>query len=359
MKKLINQSLLKYNRVMVELAILSKYPFLSDSKEYVKKHNLSVMEILDDPLYERARAIGIERLDNAFKNSDVGNRSLASESDCVMELLSYPLSRMIAVCIGDNYFKRRYALGEAVHVYKNLLNEKADFLLKIAKEFKFRVKYDEETNKLNIFFVDYLRNAPTRYKEWKMINRSMKQGLIEITHKDLARLLQEALRERINNELDQRNCSQTVSKIFSSDIKRIQNLVSMHRKKIEAAPVGRVDIKKLPPCMKDILAAIQAGENVPHMGRFALVAFLNSLKLNTNDILKLFSTAPDFEEERSRYQVEHITGQISSTSYKAPSCEKMRTYGICPVDKIDDLCKKKRHPLSYYHAKWRQEKNKK
>jgi DNA primase large subunit len=120
-----------------------------------------------------------------------------------------------------------------------------------------------------------------------------------------------------------------------------------------------MDTKKLPPCMKRILASIQAGENVPHMGRFALVSFLNSLKLSTNDILKMFSTAPDYQEERTRYQVEHITGKISSTSYTPPGCEKMRTYGICPTEEIDDICKKKRHPLSYYKAKWSQEKNKK
>jgi len=203
-----------------------------------------------------------------------------------MELLSYPIARMIAVCIGDNYFKRRYALSEAVHAYKNLLNEKTDFLLKITKEFNFKVKHVEETNKLYIFFVDYLHYAPTRYKEWKMINRSMNDGLIEISHKDLARLLQESLRERINKELDKRSCSPTVSKIFSEDIQRIQNTVAMHRKKIEAAPVGRVDIKKLPPCMKDILAAIQAGENVPHMGRFALVSFLNQHRINHQAVKK-------------------------------------------------------------------------
>ena len=124
-------------------------------------------------------------------------------------------------------------------------------------------------------------------------------------------------------------------------------------------PVGTLDINKLPPCMKDILANIQAGENVPHMGRFALVSFLHSLKLSTNDILKLFSRAPDFEEDRTRYQIEHISGSISSTEYTPPGCEKMRTYGICPQDKIDALCKKIRHPLSYYKRKWKQEKNKK
>ena len=98
---------------------------------------------------------------------------------------------------------------------------------------------------------------------------------------------------------------------------------------MEAAPVGKLSIEKLPPCMKDILAAIQAGENVPHMGRFALVSFLNSLQLSTNEILKIFSNAPDYQEDRTRYQVDHITGASSSTSYKSPGCEKMRTYGIC------------------------------
>lgn len=344
---------------MVELSTLSKYPFLNASKNYVKDNDLSVEELLDDPLYERARTTGVERLDNAFKNRDVGDRSLATESDCIMELLSYPIARMIAVCIEDIYFKRRYALGEAIHAYKNLVNESTSFLIDISKEFNLNVKYSGDTNKINIYFVDYLRNAPTRYKEWKMINRGMKNGYIQISHRDLARIIQEALRTRINKELDSRSCSKVIYKTFSSDIKRIQNTVMIHRKNIEAAPIGKLDVKKLPPCMKDILAAIQAGENVPHMGRFALVSFLNSLKLSNDEILKIFSSAPDYEEEKTRYQVEHITGVTSSTSYTPPGCEKMRTYGICPVDKTDDLCKKKRHPLSYYKAKWSQEKTKK
>jgi len=343
---------------MVELAVLSKYPFLNASKDYVKDNNLSIVELLDDPIYERARMIGVERLDNAFSKRDVGDRSLATETECIMELLSYPIARMIAVCIEDVYFRRRYALGEAKHAYKNLISEHISFLIEIAKEFKINIKYDNETNKISIYFVDYLKYAPTRYKEWKMINRPMQDGFINISHRDLARLIQEALRSRINNELDSKNCNKKVYDAFSSDIKRIRNLTMQHRKNIETMPIGKLDVKKLPPCMKNILSSIQAGENVPHMGRFALVSFLNSLKLNTNEILKLFSTAPDYEEEKSRYQVEHITGDISSTSYKPPGCEKMRTYGLCPVEEIDELCKKKRHPLSYYSAKWREEKKK-
>lgn len=343
---------------MRELTILAKYPFLNDTRQFIKENGPSVDDLLHAPPYERARIIGIERLDNAFKNRDVGARSLASESDCIMEIFSYPLARMVAVCIGDPYFKKRYALGEAYHMYKHLLNESTSFLLAVAKELSVTVHYDTEKNTIKIYFKDYLRNAPTRYKEWKMVNRGINAGFLTISHKDLARILLESLRERINKELLSRQCDQSVSDVFSSDIQRFQNMLSMQKKKLEAAPVGKVSLEKLPPCMKEILSAIQSGENVPHMGRFALVAFLSSLKLNTNDILKLFSTAPDYQEDKTRYQVEHITGASSSTEYKCPGCEKMRTYGICPVDKMDDLCKKIRHPLSYYSYKWKQEKQK-
>ena len=344
---------------MFELKTLSKYPFLNDAKTYVADNKLSVKEILDDTLYERARAIGIERIDNAFKTRDVGNRTLLTDSDCIMELISYPIARMIAVCIGDNYFKRRYALGEALHAYKNLLAEPTDFLLDISREFDITVKIDDEKNHVKIYFIDYLKHAPTRYKEWKIINRTLQEGYIIISHKDLARIIQEALRTRINQELDNRECDNNISKVFKEDIDRIKNIVLSYKKKIETEPIGKLDISKLPPCMKDILTAIQVGENVPHMGRFALVSFLNSLKLSVNDIIKIFSTAPDFEEEKTRYQIEHITGNISSTSYKPPGCDKMRTYGICPVDKADEICKRKRHPLSYYKFKWYEEKKNK
>jgi DNA primase large subunit len=343
---------------MRELSTLAKYPFLQETRQYIKENGPSVGELLRDLPFERARSIGIERLDNAFNHSDVGERSLATDSDCIMEILSYPLARMITVCIGDPYFKKRYALGEAFHVYKNLLNEPATFLLSVAKELHINAQQPPDQPFIKIFFKDYLRNAPTRYKEWKMVNRDIGAGYITISQKDLARVLLETLRERLNEELTTRECDKIVHQTFSADIQRFQNMLAMQKKKIEAAPVGKVSLEKLPPCMKDILSAIQSGENVPHMGRFALVAFLASLKLSTNDILKLFSTAPDFQEDKTRYQVEHITGQSSATEYKCPGCDKMRTYGICPAEKMDDLCKKVRHPLTYYTTKWKQEKQK-
>ncbi|UCD12941.1 MAG: DNA primase large subunit PriL [Thermoplasmatales archaeon] len=344
---------------MRDLLTLAKYPFLDEAKQYITENGPSITDLLEGLLYERARTIGIERLDNALKNGDVGDRSLATKSDLMMEIFSYPLARMISVGVGDIYLMRRYALGEAYHAFKNLLNEQPLFLLEVSEELNINVEFVENKRNIKVFFKDYLRNAPTRYKKWKMVNRDMENGYVHISTRDLARLILESLRRRIEEELATKKSSKAIEKAFSSDIKRFQNMVKKHKKKTEAMPLGKLSIEKLPPCMKDILKAIQAGENVPHMGRFALVSFLNSLQLNTEEILKLFSNAPDYQEERTRYQVDHITGTSSSKSYKSPGCEKMRTYGICPVDKMDDLCREIYHPISYYSAKWRREKKKK
>ena len=161
--KFINKSMF-YQIVMRELSVLAKYPFLNDTKTYIKEYGPSVKELLEDVLYERARSIGIERLDNALKKKNVDNRSLATESDCIMEILSYPLARMVTVCVGDTYFKRRYAFGEASYAYRNLLNEPISFLLDISKELHLNVEHVGESNKIKIFFKDYLRYAPTKYK---------------------------------------------------------------------------------------------------------------------------------------------------------------------------------------------------
>ncbi len=339
---------------MSELSTLAKYPFLHETREYIKEHGPSVEELLTDIIYERARTVGIERLDTTLQKRTVGQRTLVSESDYFMEILSYPIARMVAVCVGDTYIKRRYALGEAYYVYQNLLNEPVSCLLQIASELNLTAEQDEDTHKIKLFFKDYLRYAPTRYKEWKMVNRDVIRGYVRITRRELARVMREVLWKRLNEELDARRCDPLVAQIFAADIERLKNIALLHHQKHEAMPVGKVTVEQLPPCMKELLAAMQSGENVPHMGRFALVAFLNSLKLRSADILKLFSTAPDYEEDKTRYQVDHITGHSSTTSYTSPGCDKMRTFGICPAEKMDDLCKKIKHPLSYYQYKWRQ-----
>jgi DNA primase large subunit len=67
-------------------------------------------------------------------------------------------------------------------------------------------------------------------------------------------------------------------------------------------------------------------------------------------IAQLYARSPDFDPEKTMYQVEHITGRGgSSTEYTTPACAAMQTTGLC-VHR-DPLCERVSHPLSYYKAK--------
>lgn len=342
----------------MDLMILARYPFLEEARQYIKENGPTVGELLHDIVYERARLLGVDRLEQLFKKRTVEPQSMSTQTDCIMQLLSYPIARMIAVCINDSYFVKRYALGEAQHAYHMFLNEPSSFIIDMATELGLEVTYLPNKG-YYLFFKDYLRNAPTRYKDWKLVNRTLDNGYVFMPQRVLCRILMETLRKRLITELEQYSCHQEIVSTFKEDIQRLQNYAALNRKKIENAPMGKLNTSYLPPCLTHILAAVQSGENVPHMGRFALVAFLSSLKLSTEDIIKVFSRAPDFEEDKTRYQIEHITGSSSSTSYKSPGCQKMRTFGLCPREQMDEICKKIQHPLSYYSKKWHQEKKKK
>ena len=112
--------------------------------------------------------------------------------------------------------------------------------------------------------------------------------------------------------------------------------------------LGKVEEGAFPPCIKKMLSMVAKGINLAHSARFALVSFLLQINMSPDQVIALFNTSPDFDEERTRYQVEHIAGS-SGTKYKPPSCATMTTYGNCPGE--DELCRRVRHPLSYYERK--------
>ena len=54
---------------------MARYPFLQEVKEWVKNEGVSVNEILRDEIYERARDIAIQRVNDAVKKAVVGERA--------------------------------------------------------------------------------------------------------------------------------------------------------------------------------------------------------------------------------------------------------------------------------------------
>jgi hypothetical protein len=145
-----------------------------------------------------------------------------------------------------------------------------------------------------------------------------------------------------------------VSKTFTEGIGGLNTVVD-ERQAEAMKELGRFDLAKAPPCFNLNLMDLQSGVNLAHPSRFFITTFLSSLNQDSESVMRLFATAPDFKESFTRYQVEHITGTTSSTKYSPPKCDTLVSSGVCPGPNA--LCRQIRHPLSYYRVMAESEKN--
>jgi len=340
----------------MNLSQLANYPFLKESGAYLKKHGPTLGELLHDIAYERTRAQGKERVLEALNEGLIKDHSLITDADALAELLSYVAARILVSCVNDPYLTKRYALAEAKTASSRLQNEDFGFVVEVAKELGLNVRLEDGMCKIH--FIHYLRNtSQMRSKPWKIANQDMQNGYIILKKDRLARVVQQALQMRIEGELPS-EVNDEILEDFSDHIGDIEKVLVERKGTFKAEDFGRIRVTKLPPCMRQLLAKVQAGENLPHSGRFALTAFLHALGMSPDEILQLFSSSPDFDESKTRYQIEHITGKISGTEYTPPECSTMKSYGICFGE--DSLCKKEwmTHPLKYYRIKDRGAKRK-
>lgn len=337
-----------------DINTLAQFPFIHEASEYVRELGLSMDVILDSMAYRSAWARGKQRLEEALDSGKIHDHGTTTDAENITELLSYVIARIIVSCIPDPFLVRRYALAEAVSAYKKLQDSELKFVTAIAEQFDLKTEIKSDTltyGDLELCLTDYLKySVKIRAPEWKLVNRDLNTGSVRLTKRELARLVQEALRFRIQNELPV-DVDDDLKKRIMPKIKELKTLVQTKKQKYETKDLGKVSIIRFPPCMKQLLGMTQAGENVPHVGRFAIATFLHHIGLSSDQILAIFGTSPDFDVEKARYQIEHITGKISGTEYTPPSCDTMKSNGIC--FNPDNLCKYiwLSHPLTYYRVK--------
>ena len=339
---------------------LAKYPFLSEAAEYIRARIPDLkIEDLADPSFKPVLDRAEERIREALLNNppEVTYRTRNTE----IEIISFPVAVMIAAATGNEYIKRRYALAEARRAYTLLRLEDRDKILDVARNFNWRLKpvgeEDLQTNRSYDFklnFIDYLRNAGNFHEsEWKLVNRFMLHGEVYLTTQEAARLLQEEIRRHIEEKL---RTSIHPGSLPQNVVERVERLRSLYSSRVgeprfEELPRGMVD-EALPPCIRQLYNMVRSGTHISHVGRFTLTSFLLHTGMSIDEVVNLFRSFSDFNERMTRYQVEHIAGDRGSrTKYTPPSCDTLRTHGICPG--MDDLCRTVRHPLTYYRRKLR------
>lgn len=337
---------------MLPLPLLAKYPFLPGAGEYVGQRGPPMEELLFDRAYARARARGVERVRGAVDAAEVEAVPIASESDALVELLSYGVGRMVVAAMAMPWAARRSAMAEAKLAHERLVQEDDATVRQVAALLGLKLREGD------VHVADYLRHSVAiKEQGWKLVNQPLRKGYVVVGKERLARLCQEAVRSRIEAAAQQ-DPGPEVARAFEAELAALRKAAEEQVAKFQGGDLGPVRLELLPPCTAKLLAQLQSGTNVPHTGRFAVTAFLHTIGMNADDIMRLFSQAPDFKEEMTRYQVEHITGKGSGTEYTPPGCGTMKTYGLCPMEELPQdqrhpycVHPKMSHPLTFYRWK--------
>ena len=98
------------------------------------------------------------------------------------------------------------------------------------------------------------------------------------------------------------------------------------------------------PCM---VALRNRVADAGHFGLFSLAAYMANRGYGIDEIVEVFKPRSDFDQRIARYQVEHIAGlRGSRVKYKPPSCQSMKTHGLC-IDNGRRCPHNIKNPLQY------------
>lgn len=330
---------------------LAKYPFLKQTGEQIKKLGLT-LEALVGPENAQILDRAEKRVENAILTVTIGKKAHDN-----IEIPSFPAAIVLVAATENSLIKKRYALAEAKQASSDLADESKEKILKIALDFDWKLRLtpkesSDSPSEFIVYFTDYLRNTSHLHdKKWKLTNSILSKGNIYLNKKDIARLLEEEIRRRIEKRLEVKLPKYPTEIGFMAE--RIKKLAMETIGQIEMDELPKVVVQAaFPPCINALYADAASSHHLSHIGRFTLTSFLVNIGMTPESLNDLFKTFSDYNERLTRYQIEHIAGERGSgTRYTSPQCSILQTHGVCKNK--DDLCRRIYHPLAYYKRKQR------
>ena len=331
----------------------ARYPFLGDARTAVQEAGVDLARVVaeEDAVVERAR----ERVVGALTSGAVGERARSVR----VELLSYPVARVLVSVVDEHILVRKYADAEAKAAYERFTTDESDeselrsvgdeasvSRAELLREFDLTDHIHATGDGYDVDVPTYLLLASSlREDGWRLVNRALDDGRVPVSDPELDTLLRQAVRDRVAEGLPL-DVPDEIEEAMEAPATAVRDVLADMDLTRE---IDTVVPELFPPCMQHLLDQVQRGEHLAHHSRFAITAFLANVGLTTDEIVEIYSVNPGFGEEMTRYQTDHIRGESSPTEYTAPSCATMKAYGDCTNP--DDLCDAINHPLSYYEAK--------
>lgn len=328
--------------------LYARYPFLDDAREAVEAAEVDLVELVNR---DGAAAVdrAVERVDAALREGTIGQPHRRTR----VELLSYPIARVLVSLVDEHVLIRKYAHAEAAAARERFeadlssdtqLKSTSDERLTVdhlLAEFDLTGDVRPTSTGYRIAVGSYLRlSADLDGEEWRLVNRALSNGSVPVEDAELHDLLQQAVRDRVAEGLPLSVPAPIVAGLDDAVDSLDESLAD--RQLSTDFDAVRPDL--FPPCIQALLDRVEAGDELDYPGRFALTAFLTSVGMSPGEVAEL-SAGDDVNDETIQYQAAHL-GENGTGEYPPPSCATMNAFGLC-VDK-DELCSEIDHPLTYY-----------
>ncbi|MEM1519204.1 MAG: DNA primase large subunit PriL [Pyrobaculum sp.] len=313
------------------------FPFLNKSSMYLAKRGYLLDVVLSD---KQIISKSIERVKAALIRQSINKRVCIDEPE--QNAVVARLALYIAAATRNRQVLRKFADFESKQFTEFLrkvpglqdpmckieIAKDLGIVAKDAREITSGVVVAVFKTPIAVRWSSYLKYAP-QDPRWAMINRPVIRGWVIMPLDDFERLLEEAYEENILKIVESNELA--VGKVASEvDLSPLEEIIKKFK------PVTTQTYTKggkEPPCMKAILDALKTGENISHTARFAIAAYLLKRGWDVEQIVDIFKSAPDFDEKITRYQVQHIAGQVGGRKgYSVPNCETMNTWGLCTTN---------------------------
>lgn len=335
-------------------ALVARYPFLPEAARAVREEGPAIEDLLTGRAWQAARLAGKDRVLAAVEADPVPPAHARGDHEAMLAILGYVVARLLVSCVDDKLLVNRYATSEARGLGEVLAKDTDEALLAVA--FALGVPVEPREGRFAVPFQAFLASSrDIKAVEWKLVNQDLARGHVLLGRGRFTRLVQEAFKHRLLDELPL-DVPPVIAEHLAPWPQEIGTRLAEARSTEMEVTFDKVAPEVFPPCIKALIGSIRAGENVSHEGRFATVAFLNTIGMERDAIIEeLFVNVPDFAKEITEYQVDHIVGRKGHEAYTPPGCQSLQTYGLCPMfskakDDWDRWCshEKMGHPLTYY-----------
>lgn len=329
----------------------ARYPFLPAARESVAAADADLAEVIDrgGPVVERAMA----RVEHAIETRSVGD---PNRSDRV-ELLSYPVARVLVSLVGEVALVRRYAAAEAQTAVDRLRADGDESrALRSVDSDRLSVAGFLEAMDLSesvqaqgagyaVDVATYLRLSDGFDADaWRLVNRALEDGQVPVSETELDDLLAAAVEDRVAEDLPL-SVPDAVGDALSAHVTDLRSQLSDFS--VERT-FDAVEPDRFPPCVQALDDRVRNGQPLPEHSRFAYAAFLATVGMDREEIVGRLADHPDVDPEVAGYRVDHLMDR-DGAAYLSPSCATMEAYGDC-VNK-DQLCARIAHPLEYYEKR--------